>query len=254
MNHLIFTLYSPLQSWGTIAIGERRETFTHPSKSSILGLVGASLGIPRNTSKPHVIDQQHLELQNSLGFAVAIQQPGVLISDFHTTQVSKKNRTPLISTRMDEIEFSASNKPNISNIISYRDYLCDAIFIICLWCKDSKSPISLEKISRTLKQPQGNLYLGRKSCPPALPLNPQIIEAKSLYDAFFYFKKRNPNEIIFSNKILSNIKVYWDHYPNHGIENIREKNTRRDLILSRCRWQFQNRTEFGGILSWKSNS
>ncbi len=253
MNHLFFSLYSPLQSWGSIAVGERRETYTHPSKSSILGLIGASIGISRQASPPHNTDNQHLELQNSLGFAVAVKQPGVLISDFHTTQVSKKNNTALVCTRKDEIVFSKSNRPYISNIISYRDYLCDAVFYICLWCKDFKPPLSLEEISRALKQPKGNLFLGRKSCPPALPLNPQLIKAKNLHEAFLIFHKKNEDKLIFSNNGSSEADVYWEHYPNNGIENTREKKTRRDLILSRCRWQFQNRTEFAGTLSWKSN-
>ena len=48
MECLLFRLYGPLASWGEIAVGESRHTAVYPSKSALLGLLAASLGIRRD--------------------------------------------------------------------------------------------------------------------------------------------------------------------------------------------------------------
>ena len=45
---LIFRLYGMMASWGDIAVGELRPTFDHPSRSAIVGLLAAALGIRRD--------------------------------------------------------------------------------------------------------------------------------------------------------------------------------------------------------------
>ena len=37
-----------MASWGEIAVGENRHTASYPSKSAIIGLLGAALGIKRD--------------------------------------------------------------------------------------------------------------------------------------------------------------------------------------------------------------
>lgn len=44
---LTATLYAPTGSFGDIAVGERRGTERRPTRSALLGLLGASLGIER---------------------------------------------------------------------------------------------------------------------------------------------------------------------------------------------------------------
>ena len=48
MDILVFRLYGPMASWGEIAVGENRHTANYPSKSALLGLLGAALGIERD--------------------------------------------------------------------------------------------------------------------------------------------------------------------------------------------------------------
>ncbi len=47
-DFLVFRLYGPLASWGDIAVGEQRPTTPHPSKSAVLGLIAAALGVRRD--------------------------------------------------------------------------------------------------------------------------------------------------------------------------------------------------------------
>ena len=52
-DYLIFQLYGQMAAWGDIAVGETRRSALQPSKSALLGIVGASLGIDRNEEEIH---------------------------------------------------------------------------------------------------------------------------------------------------------------------------------------------------------
>jgi CRISPR-associated protein, Cas5e family len=59
-DYLVFRLYGPLASWGEPAVGGDRPTSAYPSRSAVLGLLGAALGIKRDD------EAQLLSLQQSL--------------------------------------------------------------------------------------------------------------------------------------------------------------------------------------------
>jgi len=50
---LLASLYAPMASWGEITVGERRTSWDRPSRSAILGLVAAALGIEREDQDGH---------------------------------------------------------------------------------------------------------------------------------------------------------------------------------------------------------
>lgn len=60
-------------------------------------------------------------------------------------------------------------------MITTREYRCDALFHIAVQ-ETEGAPIVLEKLAAALEEPVFPLYLGRKSCPPALPLAPLILD------------------------------------------------------------------------------
>ena len=84
MRFLLLTLYAPLASWGEITVGENRGSWDRPSRSAILGLVAAALGLTR--------DDQHAHdrLDRELGYAVRLDAPGVSVIDFHTVQTANE--------------------------------------------------------------------------------------------------------------------------------------------------------------------
>src|SRR5689334_9356211 len=77
---LCFRLHGPLASWGDIAVGERRPSAPHVSRSAVLGLIAAALGIRRDDSDAWG------ELDRSVGFASRTDAPGELLVDYHTAQ------------------------------------------------------------------------------------------------------------------------------------------------------------------------
>ena len=47
-DYLLFRLYGALASWGDIAVGNIRPSYGYPSKSSVIGLIAAALGVKRD--------------------------------------------------------------------------------------------------------------------------------------------------------------------------------------------------------------
>jgi CRISPR system Cascade subunit CasD len=232
-EYLHFNLYGPMAAWGEIAVGEQRPSDGYPGKSAILGLVAAALGLRRSD------EIRHLELHQSLGFAVRVDLRGSLLRDYHTTQAPTQRKGKTYRTRQDEIQAG-----NLNTILSQRDYRCDAFSSVLLWLKDETSPWSLAELQQSLKKPQFVLYLGRKSCPLALPLSPQLIQANNLRDAFEQRSNTPELEGLMNN---DSIAVYWegDDFERSGFseDNLHWQTMRRDALTSRKRWQYTERVE-----------
>lgn len=136
MATLLLRLAAPLQSWGSDSKFETRKTDREPTKSGVLGLLAAALGLRRD-------DTEGLARLNGLRFAVRADQEGSLLVDFHTA------------------------KSRDTSYVTYRHYLQDAVFLAGL---ESEDEALLRELEAALRHPVYPLYLGRRSCPPTLPL------------------------------------------------------------------------------------
>jgi CRISPR system Cascade subunit CasD len=234
-DYLLFRLYGPLAAWGDIAIGERRPSFSHPGKSAIVGLLAAALGIRRDEA------DRLTALAESYGIGIRQDSPGEYLRDYHTTQVPPQRRGVMHRTRQDELAADSLN-----TILSTRDYRQDALYAIALWPLSDTVPHTLVDLQAALQRPRFTLYLGRKSCPLALPLAPKVVEAESLKMAFDQLEARD--ELLQSLKLPQQVTYYWEAidpdnagFSQHGAAMAE---VRRDQPLSRSRWQFTEREEF----------
>ena len=249
MEYLVFRLYGAMASWGEIAVGEDRHTANYPSKSTIIGLLGAALGIKRDD------EEKQIQLQQGYTLAVEVFSTGHLLRDYHTTQVPSATGKFNYCTRRDEIVLG---KKHLGTILSSREYRSDALALVAIRALES-APYLLEDIKKHLLQPKFHLYLGRKSCPIAVPLDPQLIEQASYYDALkaYHHKPMLPTHKV-SNGQLSkrdfdwlgkpkDRHFYWEGQPNDFSTSLdltrRQTRTRHDQPLSRKRWQFTPRQE-----------
>ena len=228
-EYLLFRLYAPLAAWGDIAVGEVRPSYERPSRSAVLGLVAAALGIRRDH------EDELRALDDAYGYAVAVQAQGVPLRDYHTVQRPPQRKGAAYGSRRAEL--SALPRDALATTLSYRDYWQDAVYISCLWARQDNPPHSLEELAAALKMPRFALYLGRKSCPPALPLAPHVVSAddvaRALRSAVF-------PEAAWLPKIEGGATVYSEQYPGGDCLRLR----RRDRMLSRRRWQFAEREEY----------
>jgi CRISPR system Cascade subunit CasD len=241
-------------SWGDIAVGFERRSFSHPSKSAILGLVAAALGIKRDD------EARQQQLDEQIVFGVKLISPGVVIRDFHTAQVPEGDRKLRFSTRRDEMFY---NPEKIATVLSRREYLCDSFAVIAIRLKDTPNGFSLEDVKSALEKPVFHLYLGRKSCPPAIPLLPLIDDAKDMKTALdmksfpemssLSLGERNERlKIIFNRNDVKtfykgHVIYYWEEKSEAGLEYM-QRTIRYDQPLSRKRWQFSPRNEYMRVI------
>lgn len=257
MGFLVFRLYGPMASWGEIAVGEVRHSCTYPSKSAIVGIVAASLGIKRDD------EEENCYLAESLKQAVKVLNSGRILKDFHTTQAPDSAGKFRYRTRRDEIVIG---KERLGTVLSSREYRTDSHVVVAFKIVTS-GKWKLETLRDSLLKPKFNLYLGRKSCPLAAPLDPQIIQAQNFRQALDNYDIKplmnahleNSPQWLSDGRWLPNQNIlhyYWEgsaeEFSNEenqfSYDQVQELN-RYDNPVSRKRWQFQPRKE----LCWFHN-
>jgi len=232
---LVFQLYGAMASWGDIAVGELRTSWDHPTRSAMIGLLCAALGIRRD-------EEERLKaVAEGYRFSFRVNEDSTPVRDYHTIQVpgsgTGRNRRAFL-TRREELSVP---EDQISTILSTRDYLCDCGYTVFVTALPG-APYTLEEVQAGLKNPIFILYLGRKSCPLSVPLNPQIVAAESLQDVC-----RLIPPIQYSGKKKDSFLVFWEDGVKAGMEMF-QRQVRRDHPTSRRRWQFSGRDECMGTL------
>lgn len=181
---LLLRLEGPLQSWGTRSRWDCRDTGPEPTKSGIVGLLGCALGLRRRSVELEMLDA-------ALRFAVRVDVPGIIATDYQT--VTGYHRTAAgeykIAGGTVKSHARALQNPE-STIVSPRDYLHDARFLVVLSSDDGAllHQIAGEKghprWPGDLRSPTWPIYLGRKSCVPTRPVFAELTtEFQSLEDA-----------------------------------------------------------------------
>lgn len=139
---LLIRLEGPMQSWGSDSQLTERTTEYMPTKSGVIGLICAALG--KDRAEP-VDDLAKLRM------GVRIDAPGRLMTDFHTARDVRRGNT----------------KAPTETVMTNRQYLCDASFLVGLESTDEDTLIAIEN---ALSNPVYLLSLGRRSCPPSASL------------------------------------------------------------------------------------
>ena len=148
MKSVLLRLEGPLQSWGTQGRFSIRDTDSDPSKSGVLGMVGAALGMARD-------DAAELAVLATLRMAVRVDREGAPLRDYHTAGGGR------FKGKNHEV-YGASG-----TVLTDRHYLADASFLVALGSKDGDL---VTRIARALQNPAWPIYLGRKSCVPSAPV------------------------------------------------------------------------------------
>ncbi len=226
-DYLVFQLYAPLAAWGGQAVGEERPSDDHPSRSALLGLLAAALGIRRDE------EERHQALSDACRFGTKLLAPGLSLRDFHTIQVPPSSRKHQhLQTRRDELR-----ETKLGTMLSFRSYRQDAFYLVAVISKDER--YGLDRLREALLKPVFPLYLGRKSCPPALPLNPVIVSAENLKKALDSYAVHDMCPAL----DVQQPRYYWETGMNPGMAHDFQS-PRYDQPLSRQRWQFAPRDEF----------
>lgn len=150
MPTLLLRLCGPMQSWGTRSRFTERDTELEPSKSGVIGLLCAALGLPR--WEPADSGQYDLA---GLRMGVRVDREGRMARDYHT---AGGDGTGIMR---------ASGTLSKDAVLSNRYYLADADFLVGV--EGSIRPL-LERLDAALRAPRWQLFLGRKSFVPTVPV------------------------------------------------------------------------------------
>lgn len=197
MKTLTIKLSAPLQAYGNEASFERRTSWQAPSKSAVIGMIAAALGLRR--------DSEQISELNSLAFAVRIDQPGKIMTDFHTVEWKKDKRK-----------------------LTYRDYYQDAVYVVAIGSENERC---IDQIQYALLHPRFQLYLGRRACPPAGVLqtkcyemtNPvQVLEQLS-WQAEIWYQKKHAKDENYTTSIIADTEL---------LPNANYTQTQKDFVKS----------------------
>lgn len=180
-NFLILRLDGPMQAWGTHTFEDFRPSNLYPTRSGLLGLLGACLGLERGDFLGQASLAASVEFTVRVDSQLArpgtdkpVAKPGIKLQDFHTVMGARK------------VDGSANKFP----VVSRREYLFDAAFTVVVGSRPEAS-VSLEQIAQALCRPCYTPTLGRRSCPLTRPLLEGQVEAKSAREAMAQFEPTN---------------------------------------------------------------
>lgn len=229
-QYLIFQLHGPMASWGVDAPGEVRHSHELPSRSALLGLLAASLGIRRDE------EERLSEFNRHYAFLLCASRAPRWARDYHTIQMPKEVRKARYFSRREEL-----NDPELlSALISRRDYYTDAWWMVAI-AQTADAPYSLAQLQEGLRHPVFPLYLGRKSHPLALPLAPLLLEGRAsdvLREAYEQYQQHFRYLKIPMAKLQD--ECWWEG--EHDGLTANKIMRRRDRPLNRQQWLFGERT------------
>jgi CRISPR system Cascade subunit CasD len=159
-DFLLLRLEGPLQSWGDVALDPRRPTREFPSRSALAGLLANALGWQ------HRDGDRVTGLQDELRYAVREDRQPRRLTDYQTADLGRIGR---IGWTRWGIEQRGPSDAARGTQILHKEYLADASFLVALSVGDD-APATLDELEAALRRPARPLFLGRKGCPPALPL------------------------------------------------------------------------------------
>lgn len=203
---LILRLDGPMQAWGTHTFEDFRPSNLYPTRSGLLGLLAACLGIERSDHSGQA------QLASSVEFSVRVDgtverpggkkpvtKPGVKLPDYHTVMDARRvNRQP---------------KPG-ETIQSWREYLFDAAFTVAVGERPD-AHYTLDQISTALRRPCYTPTLGRRACPITRPLlDGDPIEASDALAALR--QSLGCGELIYGESAESDQPLRLRDVPLHG--------------------------------------
>jgi CRISPR system Cascade subunit CasD len=158
---LALRLHGPMQSWGFNSQFNRRDTALFPTKSALVGICCASIGVNRGSEEEEIVLRKFADTK-LLCIAIPRKQKKREVAvkrmqDYHTVQ----------NTR--------DAKGNIKNdaVLTYRQYLNDAGFVALFEGERAflkKIAEGAPEKSWCLQNPKWGVWLGRKACIPSTPV------------------------------------------------------------------------------------
>lgn len=174
---LILKCQGTMQAWGGHTYEDYRPSLIFPTRSAVVGMLGACLGLRREF--PEKIKQ----LNDSFELTVLAHRRKV--EQRHLNEETE--RKPLHMHKMTDYHTvldarRADGKMREDAIVSKREYLCDAEFTLALGFNEN-AEYGLSEVIQAINKPVYTPYLGRRSCPLHQPLFEKVVVAGTAREA-----------------------------------------------------------------------
>lgn len=133
-----------MSAYGLQTFDVHRHVNHFPTRSSIIGMLGAAIGITRDNYS------DIFELSKKLKIAVQVNKCGQKMVDYHTVR----------NFRSPQGKIQKGTKP------TYREYWCDSEHTFAISGDDDV----VSMLAKKVKEPEFSLFQGRKCCPLTRPL------------------------------------------------------------------------------------
>jgi CRISPR system Cascade subunit CasD len=226
-SFLALRLEGPLQSWGERARWTVRDTGSEPTKSGVVGLLAASLGLGVDQ------DDAIAAMAQVLTLGVRVDRPGRALIDFHTVGGGRPPTGVMSASAKRIVKITeATHEPE--TVVSRRAYLSDASFLAVM-----EGPADLlERLAAALDDPAWPPFLGRKSCPPSVPLRAVRLNASDLEDAL----TRSPLQPRPGERLPLQLRAVIEVPPGSPTDRPGLHSLRQDVPLSLVNRRFGSRT------------
>lgn len=149
-NRTLILKTEGMSAYGLQTFDVHRKVNHFPTRSGIVGLLGAAIGITRDRHKELVVLSQQIKV------AVQVNDCGEKMVDYHTVQ---DFRSPHGKIQKNQ------TKP------TYREYWCDSEHTFAI----TGAHDVIDRLAGGVKSPSFTLFQGRKCCPLTRPLFEDII-------------------------------------------------------------------------------
>lgn len=177
-DFLILKLAGPMQAWGGHTFEDKRPSHDFPTRSGLIGLLAACMGLDRRDS------QAQSTLARSIRYA-ARSDARVL----ERQAWDEAKRKPLAPVKL--VDYHTIRKARRANrppkegetVQSWREYLFDAVFTVAIGTMPNATIRSLDELEAAVRKPVYTPFLGRRACPLSRPLFEARVKADSLLAA-----------------------------------------------------------------------
>lgn len=208
-DYLILKLQGVMQAWGDHTFEGLRPSGNYPTRSALIGLLGACLGIDRR-------DQQGQQaLADSFKYAVRLDTQRAVwgknvaeMQSFNTLKMTDYHTVK--DARADYVGLKS-----IETIQTWREYLYDAAFTLAIW-NTEQAEYSLEALQAAVQKPRYTPFLGRRSCPLTRPLYEDRVQAVNALQALNLVEPADG--VIYSEEAL--VDVPGRNYQSHKVRDV----------------------------------
>lgn len=156
---LIINLKGPMMSFGCVTIDGLGRTRDFPSKSMMVGMVGCALGIDRSEA------DQLQDIQDRMIMGSAIVKEGRILEDTQNVEISSTDIA--WTTRREPVKRGGGSVGSADR--RKRQYIQDGHVLVAMRMQ-GKGGVLTEHIHQAFIKPRHPVFIGRKCCPPSIPL------------------------------------------------------------------------------------